>query len=211
MADSSALGNIRGLPELGETRSEQVARPLLHRTAELRDETTWLAETAADLHAGEVEAELERTASLLAQADPSELLHRLGTELGFSWTTVANLLRVTPTAIRKWRRGEAMTAENRAQLAKLVAFCEALPRAHPLIADPALWLEMPVTTETAITHGQLFSRGLSYQLLDLAGQRKTPQQLLDEAEPGWRTHHPSDRRWSVVTAEDGLPSIVPKE
>jgi hypothetical protein len=203
---------IRPLPALDETRAPQILDlfQLRATTAEMRDEATRLSEHAGDLHARVQRADLDRRAAQLAQGDPVDLFATIADDLGMSWALVAELISVTPTAVRKWRRGGTMTPENRLRLGHLVAFCEAIPELNPRITDPALWLETPLAATTTLTPAHLYRAALAQQLLDVASERLDAQTALSSFDPHWQTNYGVDGRFEVVAAPDGLPSIVPR-
>ena len=203
---------IRSLPELDETRTPQVRRLLDLRahTAELRDSVTRLSTDADRLHTEVQGADLDERTGWLAQTEPSDLLAAASDELGMSWSLLARLVGVSPTAIRKWRKGSAhMSPENRRHLAHVVAFCEVVRELNPRIIDPTLWLETPLTTTTTLTPADLIAAGYASALLDLASQRISAVDLLNDFHPGWRQTYPSDRGFTVVEAPDGHHSIIP--
>lgn len=210
MADET--GTIRPLPALEETRAPQV-RPfteLRAHTAELRDDVHRFSQRASQLHVTVQAADLEQRAAQLSQGDPSDLLAVASDRLGMSWSLLSRLVGVSPTAIRKWRRGTAaMTPDNRRRLALVIAFAEVLGELNPRIVDPALWFETPILAATTLTPADLFAAGAVTPLLDFAAERIGGSTLLNEWHPGWREAYPADTRFDVVQAPDGLTSIVP--
>lgn len=204
---------IRPLPPRDSTRAPQTADDLFElraRTAEVRDGVDRLSERAGELHARVQRADLDYRARELAQSDPKDLLAILSNELGMSWSLVAELVRVSPTAVRKWRQDGPVTPENRLRIAHAIAFCEALVQHNPRITDAALWLETPLTTTTVLRPATLFAAGHAEALLDLAADRVSPVNVLDGFAHDWRTRFPADRAFEVIQAPDGLPSIVPR-
>jgi hypothetical protein len=181
------------------------------QTAELRDRADRLSADAKNLHSQVQGEELDRRAMHRAQADPGDLLTAAGEDLGMSWNLLARLVGVTPTAIRKWRRGQPITPDNRRSLAHVIAFSEALSEVNPRITDPALWLETRLHAGTTITGADLFAAGRIDALLDVAAERISATDALEIFDPQWRQRYPSDNQFSVVVAEDGLPSIVPAD
>jgi DNA-binding transcriptional regulator YiaG len=203
--------SIKRPPHQRTTLATQVNEPsMLVQTAELRDGASQLADHATSLHADQQQTELAHRTTQQTQADPADVLRALSLDHGFSWPTLAKMVGVTTAAVRKWRRNGAVTAENRRRLAGVLAFCDFLEQVSPMISDPALWFDTPVLTETTLTHSDLYSRGLHAELLDIASQRSDPTAVLDAAEPGWRTHYAPDPNFEVVSAGDGIPSIVPR-
>ncbi len=105
--------------------------------------------------------------------------------------------------MRKWRRGESPTGENRLAVARLAALVDLLEQVP--IQDPASWLEMPVVDGYKPRNLDLYRAGHADVLLDLAGLRMTPEAALDETEPTWRVS--LLREHEVFEAEDGQLSI----
>jgi hypothetical protein len=207
--------SIRSLPPRDQTTTPQIRDDVFElraRSAEVRDQATTLVNEAEVLHDRVQEFDLDDRASALAQNDPAVLLSALGDDRGMPWSLVAQLVGVSPTAVRKWRRGGALTPESRSRLAKLVAFCQVLPELDPLIGDVALWLQSPVISgATTITPADLFARGSEVALLNRAAKRITAEQLLEAEVPNWRATTRPDNRHRVVEAPDGIMSIVPAE
>jgi hypothetical protein len=202
---------IRPLPELDQTRGSQVVpfKELRAQTAELRDRVDQLSADAKDLHARVQSDDLDRRAMQRAQADPADLLTAVAEDLGMSWNLLARLMRVSPTAIRKWRRGQPITPDNRRELALVIAFSEALREVNPRITDASLWLETRLHRATTLTGADLFAAGRIDALLDVAAERMSATEALDIFDPQWKHHYPADDHFSVVVADDGIPSIVP--
>jgi transcriptional regulator with XRE-family HTH domain len=158
------------------------------------------------------EFDLDDRAGALVQNEPAVLLSLLGDELGMPWSMVADLVGVSPTAVRKWRRGGSLTPETRARLARLAAFCQVLPEVEPRITDVVLWLQSPVISgSTTITPADLFAQGSDVALLNRAAKRVSAEQLLDAEAPDWRATTRPDGRHRVIEAPDGVLAIVPVE
>jgi hypothetical protein len=215
MSTGTAAGSIRQLDPSDQTTTPQIREDVFKlraRTAEVRSHAASLANRADDLHDRVQEFDLDDRAAALAQNDPSVLLSLLGDELGMPWSLVAELVGVSPAAVRKWRRGGSLTPESRARLGRLVAFCQILPEVEPRIADVALWLQTPVISgSTTITPVDFFARGSDVALLNRAAKRVTSEQLLDAEIPNWRATTRPDSRHRVVEAPDGVLAIVPVE
>ncbi len=113
---------------------------LLNRVSALRDGTTFLHHDVERLHDDVRDHELDERTSAVALRDPRELLRELSHRHGLSWTTIARLAGVSPTAVRKWRRGEAISSGSRRSLARAVAFLEMLNEHAAPIIDVGTWL-----------------------------------------------------------------------
>jgi hypothetical protein len=196
-------------PQIDSTRSEQIqTAPLLARTAELRDQYASGADQARELHGDVQQLELDQITLALEHEDTPTLLERLAEAHGFAWATAARCLSVSPTALRKWRKGEEATPANHSKVARLLAFAELLQRLQPRIDDAAYWLEAPVVDESTLTRVDLYRRGTFAGLLDMASERQRPVDLLDETVPDWRRDYARDDRFDVTWHEDGSPSIT---
>lgn len=180
---------------------------VLNDCSALRDQTTELAGEVDGLHHRARRGRLDELTSTFALREPLELLDVLSAR-GMSWALIAKMIRVSPTAIRKWRRGAAITPENRRALARLAAFLELAMEAISPLTDPAGWLEVRISDEATLTPADLYRDGAVDVLLDYGAQRLTPQQVLDSFDPAWRQRYRPDERFEVVEAEDGLPAIV---
>jgi hypothetical protein len=215
MSTGTATSTLRPVGPSNHTTTPQIREEIFElraRTAEARHQAATLASHANDLHDRVQGFDLDDRAAALIQNDPSVLLAFLGDDLGMPWSLVADLINVSPTAVRKWRRGGSMTPETRARLARLVAFCQVLPEVEPRITDAVLWLQSPlISGATTLTPADLFTRGSDVGLLNRAAGRVTAERLLDAEVPDWRTATRPDSRHRVVEAPDGVLSIVPAE
>lgn len=194
------------------TQTAQTIEParLVADTAELRDDldatttrVTQLHNDAEELHLAQATRQLELTA-------PVDLLDALADELLFPWSMLARVVGVSPTAVRKWRRGEAVTAEHHHRLAEFLAFCRTLHHRDPRIEDVPRWLDMPVDARSDVSRLDLFLGGTRAGLLDLASARRTGEDLLDEEAEGWRERAATTRRFAALVHEDGTTSLVPR-
>lgn len=177
------------------------------RAARLRDEVQLTQADVADIHRQTQLGALDEQTAIVALQDPNALLDVLANEYGLSWTTIARLVGVTDAAVRKWRRGETIAAENRRRLARGVAFLQILTSAYP-VTDVASWVEMRVSDESTITAAEIYSEGRPDLLFELVGQRMTPRQVLDAFDPNWSSSYAADRRFTVEDGPDGQPVIV---
>jgi hypothetical protein len=167
----------------------------------VRDDLARVSEDARDVHRDKLMGELDARAHELAQLGQGFLLEQVGVTWGLSWTSAARLLGVSDTAIRKWRRGEALTPENLRQLARLVAAL-GLIKEQQWVTDVAAWLEMRLAEASTLTPIDLYRDRLDL-LFDLATRRVTPQETLDKFDPDWREKYAVDDRLDVTRTEDG--------
>jgi transcriptional regulator with XRE-family HTH domain len=152
--------------------------------------------------------ELDERTTAAAMRSPSSLLHQLSREYGLSWATIARLAGVTATAVRKWRRGETVSAENRRSIARAVTFLEMLTQNAGPLEDMGSWLEMPLSDAATVTPLDLYAAGEFTALLEHAGGHLRAHAMLDQFDPDWREHYARDVAFEVVEAEDGHLSIT---
>lgn len=213
MTEPRHTTTIRRPRELSETRTSQTrdVQDLIIGTAELRKSAADLHEEASALDESALSLQVDERASELAQENVADLLGRAREQFGFSWEDLAGLVGVSSAALRKWRRGEAVAAQNRHRLARVIAFCEALPRRDPRILDPVQWLTEPFLASTDLRAADLYSAGYAGQLMSVARGDLRRSSLLDQFDPNWRMTHAADDRWEVAEAADGQPTIVERE
>ncbi|MGI8802082.1 MAG: hypothetical protein ACR2KV_07900 [Solirubrobacteraceae bacterium] len=158
-------------------------------------------------------SQLAEAASLLGKRDPRELLDDLANTWGLSWNTIATMLGVTPSAVRKWRRGGAIAPENRHQVALLTAFITMLQSVKEPIADIGSWIAMRIHEESTLTPATIYARGADGRLLllDWAAEHITTTAMLEAVNPEWRTSDPSDPSFRVTDqGPGGERAIVPR-
>lgn len=193
------------------TQATQIVEPaaLVADTAELRDESTATTTQATELHHTAEQLQLAEQTRRLENTSPVEILDLLADDLLFPWSMLARVVGVSPTAVRKWRRGEATTAANHHALAEFLAFCRTLQSRDPRIDDVPRWLEMPIDGRIDMSRIDLYVGGARAALLDLASGRHSGEDVLDEYVPNWREHAALARHFEVLIHEDGSTSIVP--
>jgi hypothetical protein len=195
-----------------KTRTAQIVEPaaLVAETAELRDDLSATTSQATQLHHDAEELHLAEATRQLEASSPVDLLDAIADELLFPWSLLARVVGVSPTAVRKWRRGETVTPVHHHHLAEFLAFCLTLRHRDPRIDNVPRWLEMPVDARSDVSRLDLFLAGTRTGLLDLASARRTGEDLLDEAVQGWRERAATTRRFDVLVHEDGSTSLVPR-
>lgn len=201
---ASAGGVIRDLPEAPTTNAA-----LARRAAALRDEVGVLDSDAQSVHQLTQRGDLDDRTALLVRREPQDVLDDLGSTWGLSWASIAKLVSVTSSAVRKWRRGETVSPENRFQLARLYAFLEMLSD-YP-VGDSASWMEVRISGDATVTPLDLYSTGRTELLFELAGARMTAQQVLDAFDPSWRTRYAVDAVYGVVQGPDGELAIAERQ
>jgi DNA-binding transcriptional regulator YiaG len=180
---------------------------LAHRTALLRDRVHMTQSDVVELHQTAQLGDLDERTSRVAFQESTELLEALAGEYGLSWTGIARLVGVSDAAVRKWRRGEPTTPENRRRLARGVACLQIIEERFP-VRDAASWLEMRISDDATITPVDLFNEGRVDLLFELVGARANPHQVLDAFDSNWRQTYCVDEQFRVVDAPDGEPVIT---
>jgi hypothetical protein len=199
------------IAEPSQQASTATVEGLVRKAGEVRGEVRIVGEDVEGLHGSLQTQALDARTAELAQRDAVSLLTELATEGGLSWTLIAKLLGVSQTSVRKWRRRETLTPENRRAVAKLVAFLESLQASSPAMCDRASWLEMRISDESTLTPADLYAMRRYELLLDLAGMHRTPQEVLAAVDPQWRTNYGVSDRYEVALAPDGQPTVVVRE
>jgi transcriptional regulator with XRE-family HTH domain len=138
---------------------------------------------------------------------PRSVVDHLAGDLGVSQLAIGRAVGVTPTAVRKWRRGEPAKPEHRDRLARLAAMCDLLSRSG--IHDPAGWIEIPISGESTLTPLDLFIAGRADLAVLLGAGLSDPQETLDDFDSDWRRVFARDPDYEVVTLQDGSRSVVP--
>lgn len=138
----------------------------------------------------------------------SSLLEELTAGRGMGWSDIGEVLGVSVSAIRKWRKGGEASSTSRAGLARIAAFLDVLEE-KGLVADPARWMELdlPLDVGHFIRPWDLYLDGHLEPLIDLAEQRRTAAQILDEVRPNWREGR---SEYEVFNDADGHRSIRPR-
>lgn len=170
-----------------------------------RDTNRVRYEDAQAQHQDGQEQDLRRRTAVKARAGITALLTELAEQRGLAWSTIATVVGVSVSALRKWRRGGAASPDNRRGLAQLAALLDLIEEYQ--IDDPASWLEMPLELPAGyrVRPVDLYRDGHIAAILDLASMRETdPARVLDQVRPGWRDQR-SD--WEVVDAPDGFKAI----
>jgi transcriptional regulator with XRE-family HTH domain len=169
--------------------------------------------TAFDMLGGEVQElhgearELDLTDRTLEKTKRSVagLLEELTGDRGMGWSDIAEVVGVSISAIRKWRKGGDASPESRSKLARIAALLDVLEE-KGLVQDPAAWMEIDLPLEAGyfIRPWDLYLEGHVTALIDLAEQRQTVAQVLDQVRPNWRD---SRSDFEVVLDVDGERSI----
>jgi transcriptional regulator with XRE-family HTH domain len=175
-------------------------------------DTDWLR-TQVDTLGGEVQ-ELQGEARQRDLADRTlekskksvtRLLEELTSDRGMGWSDIAEVLGVSVSAIRKWRKGSDASPQSRSKLARVAALLDVLEE-KGLVQDPAAWMEidLPLDAGFFIRPWDLYLEGHVTALIDLAEHRQTATQVLDQVRPNWRN---SRSDFDVVVDIEGERSI----
>jgi hypothetical protein len=191
------------VPTLKTLTIDERIRDIAARAGHLRYSTSMVNSDAAELQHEAVHIQLDIRTAHLAQQEPATLLEQLS-DMGFAWRDIARMVGVSVPALRRWRTGELPSGQHRRGVAQLLAFAETI-RDELVIFEPASWMEVPISGEAPTTPIDLYAAGQLDTVFDLASEHCTPEEALDQAEPGWRDKYRSD--WEVDTAEDGQPYI----
>jgi DNA-binding transcriptional regulator YiaG len=154
-----------------------------------------------------ISKDLDAATAAYAQSSPQDVIQRL-TDLGVSQLVIARALGVTPTAVRKWTRGESAKADHRGRLARFAAMNSLLTETG--LHDPAGWLDIPISSESTLTPLDLFVGGRADLAVLLGSRLMEPQEALDAYELAWRQTYPIDPDYEVVMLRDGSRSAVPR-
>jgi transcriptional regulator with XRE-family HTH domain len=178
----------------------------------LRNRTRLLSADVAetDKQVGEVHhqafaEQLEVKARQLVKLGAIRLLSELADE-GFAWRDIARLVGVSVPALRRWRQGESPTVGHLLAIARMAALARILHANH-WVADVASWMEVPLTPGAPLTGLDLAADKRYEDLVDLAAEYATAEDVLDEWQPGWRERYRSD--FEVFEAPDGELGIRP--
>jgi transcriptional regulator with XRE-family HTH domain len=180
-------------------------RALSLRADYLRTEIDLLGGEVQELH-GEAR-ELDMTDRTLEKTKKSVagLLEELASGRGMGWSDIAEVVGVSISAIRKWRKGGDASPDSRSKLARIAALLDVLEE-KGLVQDPAGWMEMDLPLEAGyfIRPLDLYLEGHVTALIELAEQRQTVAQVLDQVRPNWRE---SQSGFEVFLDVDGERSI----
>lgn len=156
----------------------------------------------------DVRRRLDATAAMYAQLPPRDVVEYLADEVGVGQLLTARAVGVTPTAVRKWRRGEAARPEHRTRLARFAALNKLLAELGP--HDPAGWLDIPLSSESTLSPMDLYLAGRPDLVLIQGSRLAAPHETLDQFDVDWRSKYPVDIEYEVVTWRDGSRSAVPR-
>lgn len=194
-----------GIADYAETAAPSATRTLSLRLDYLRSDVDNLGGEVHELHGEARELDLTDRTFEKGKKSVATLLHELTTERGMGWSDIAEVVGVSVSAIRKWRKGGDASPESRNNLARIAALLDVLEE-KGLVQDPAHWMEMdlPLGPGYFIRPLDLYLDGHVTALIELAEQRRSMTQVLDEIVPAWRA---SRSDFEVYTDTDGERSI----
>ena len=171
----------------------------------LRTTTDVMSATVRELHSKARQDDLAVRALKKSKKSVVELLKELATNRGMGWSDIAEVLGVSISAIRKWRKGGDASPGSRSKLARIAALLDMLEE-KMLIADPATWMEMDLPLEPGyfIRPLDLYVEGHVNGLIEIAEQRQTIPAVLDQVRPEWRK---SRSDFEIFIDADGERSI----
>jgi transcriptional regulator with XRE-family HTH domain len=199
---SASAGDIQDYTAVSETAQ---TRALSLRADYLRTESDLVGVEIEGWHEQVREMDLaNRTLAKGRHAVPN-LLDELAYQRGMAWTHIAEIADVSVSAVRKWRKGNDASPENRRRLAKFAALLDMLEQ-KGRIEDPANWMEMDLSLGAGyhIRPLDLYLNGQDVALLDIAEHRRPIEHILDYIRPGWRE---TRSKFEVFEDTDGLRSI----
>ncbi|MGW6875204.1 helix-turn-helix domain-containing protein [Streptomyces xanthophaeus] len=170
-------------------------------TGFLRSRAALVSGDIVDLHNQATDDDLRARAAMKSRSGVPTLLNELAVERGMAWSDIARLVGVSVSAVRKWRTGGDATAEKRQMLARLAAFLDLLTELA--VEDPVQWMEVPLALPEgySVRPVELYAMGHLIPVLEMAGLRREPTDVMDEVLPDWRTTRKSD--YEVFVASDG--------
>lgn len=176
-------------------------RALSLRTDYLRTEIDLHAGEMQELHSEVRERDLAERSLKKSMRSVADLLDELANERGMGWSDIAEVVSVSVSAVRKWRKSGSASPASRLKLARIAALLDVLEE-KGVIADPAAWMEMDFTLDAGffIRPLDLYLEGHVTELIELVEQRQTTAQVLDRVRPNWRQ---SRSDFEVVLDSDG--------
>lgn len=194
-----------GVADYTNAATSTATRSLSLRADYLRSNVDSLGSEVHELHGEARELELRERTFEKSKNSVDTILEELAYVRGMGWSDIAELAGVTVSAVRKWRKGGDASPDSRTRLARISAVLDVL-ELKGLVQDPATWMEMDLPLEPGyfIRPLDLYLEGHVIALIDLAEQRKTMEQVLNETRPDWRS---SRSDFEVFEASDGERAI----
>ncbi|MDQ1250039.1 MAG: hypothetical protein QG597_4416 [Actinomycetota bacterium] len=180
-------------------------RALSLRADYLRTEVDMLGGEMQELHGVVRENDLADRTLEKSKKSVATLLQELAGDRGMGWSDIAEVVGVSVSAVRKWRKGGVASPESRSKLARIATLLDVLEE-KGFVADPAAWMEMDFTLEPGyfIRPLDLYLEGHVTELIELAEQRQSTAQVLDRVRPNWRRNR---HDFEVFLDDDGERSL----
>lgn len=204
-AGGQPTGSLAGGVSGYEASAFNETRALSLGTDYLRTQVDLLGGAVQELHGEVREHDLSDRTLGKTKKSVAGLLDELASDRGMGWSDIAEVLGVSISAIRKWRKGGDANPERRLKLARVAAVLDVLEE-KGLVQDPAAWMEMdlPLDAGYFIRPLDLYLDGHVTALIELAEQRNTVIEVLDQVRPNWRE---SRSDFEVFLDTDGQRSI----
>jgi transcriptional regulator with XRE-family HTH domain len=153
----------------------------------LRTEVEMLGGEVLEIHGAAREHDLSGRTIEKSKKSVANLLRELTQSRGMGWSDISEVVGVSVSAVRKWRNGGDAKPDSRLKLARFAALLDVLEE-KGAIEDPAAWMEMNFSLEPGnfIRPLDLYLEGHCTELIELAEQRRTTAQVLDQVRPSWR-------------------------
>lgn len=195
----------RGVTDYAEIAALPSTQAISLRADYLRTNVDTLGGEVQELHGETRELDLTERTFEKTKKSVATLLEELTVERGMGWSDIAEVVGVSVSAIRKWRKGGDASPESRKSLARIAALLDVLDK-KVLVEDPAHWLEMDLDLGPGyfIRPLDLYLEGHATALINMAEHRRSPVQVLDDVRPDWRSGR-SD--FEVFPDTDGERSI----
>jgi transcriptional regulator with XRE-family HTH domain len=179
----SSVGGVSEYP----LQAPSETRALSLRADYLRTEVDILGGEVQEMHGEIRERDLADRALEKSKKSVAGLLDELAVDRGMGWSDIAEVVGVSVSAVRKWRKGGVASPQSRSKLARIAALLDALEE-KGLVQDPAAWMEMEFSLDPGyfIRPLDLYQEGHVTELIELADQRQTITQVLDRVRPNWR-------------------------
>jgi hypothetical protein len=166
------------------------------------------AATSEQLALDDARRRLDTAKGVQASRSPGVLVGELSEVYGLNQLSTSRAIGVTPTAVRKWRRGEPARTDHRERLALIVALLGLLREAGK--EQPAAWLDVPISIDSTIAPIDLIGAGRWDLVLRLGLLGDDPRTVLDSFDPDWRTAFAPDLEYEVIVGPDGDRVVVPR-
>ncbi len=165
-----------------------------------------LGERFGALHDRSFFAEWRTRTAERGRSSSAEMLDVLA-DLGLAWRDIARLVGVSVPAVKKWRRGDGVTGENRRKIASLLALCD-LIEDHYMVSDIGSWFEMPIVADVNFAPLDLYENNRADLVFRFASGHDDPERIMTDYRSDWRTSMVSE--FETFRSADGSLSIRPK-